>query len=160
MTSLKRTAGIALLTFAVTFGATRPANAFLDKTRFLAHVGVAYFCFHHWVLNPYREGAFASGAPHRVAALVKGGVALLFAVHEVRVAQDIAHKSSDPLLHALDGKVAALSATFAAVGAKMKGGHFDPSDADTLNNQTTSVGDDAAAHGAQIKDVPVAIPGG
>ncbi len=160
MTQFKRSVITVLLALAVTFAAMRPASAFLDKTRFLAHVGVAYFCFHHWVLNPYRQGAFAAGSPHRIAALVKGGVALLFAVHEVRVAEDIAHKSNDPLLHALDTKIAALGGAFAAVGQKMKSGHFDPSDADSLDNQTTSVGNDAAAHGAQIKDIPVAVPGG
>ncbi|MBV8198455.1 MAG: hypothetical protein JO263_09985 [Candidatus Eremiobacteraeota bacterium] len=160
MRSLKRAAVTLLLILAVSFGAMRPASAFLDKTRFLAHVGIAYFCFHHWVLTPYRQGAFAPGAPHRIAALVKGGVALLFAVHEVRVAEDIAHKSNDPLLHALDAKVAALGAALAVVGAKMKGGHFDATDADSLTNQTTSVSNDAAAQGTQIKDVPVAVPGG
>ena len=160
MTSFKRAGVTLLLLLTLTFGAMCPASAFLDKTRFLAHVGIAYFCFHHWVLNPYRQGDFAPGAPHRVAALVKGGVALLFAVHEIRVAQDIAHKSSDPLLHALDGKVAALGATFAAVGAKMKGGHFESADADSLTDQTTTVSNGAAADGAQIKDVPVPVPGG
>jgi microsomal dipeptidase-like Zn-dependent dipeptidase len=156
---LKSLLAAALLAFALAFSAARPAEAFLDKTRFLAHLGIAYFCFHHWVLNPYRQGAFAAGAPHRVAALVKGGVALLFAVHEVRVAHDIAHTSNDPLLHKLDTEVIGLTASLAAVGEKMKGGHFDPSDADNLNSETTKVGSDAAANGASIKDVPVALPG-
>jgi hypothetical protein len=156
---LKRWLTAALLAIAFAFGATRSADAFLDKTRFVAHLGIAYFCFHHWVLNPYRQGAFAPGAPHRIAALVKGGVALLFAVHEVRVAHDIAHKSSDPLLQKLDGEVAALTGSFAAVGEKMKAGHFDPNDADNLNNQANKVGGDSAAGGATIKDVPVPVPG-
>ena len=156
---LKRWLAAALLAFALALSPARPAEAFLDKTRFLAHLGIAYFCFHHWVLNPYRQGAFAAGVPHRVAALVKGGVALLFAVHEVRVAHDIAHKSSDPLLHKLDMEVIGLTASLAAVGEKMKGGHFDPSDADNLNSETTKVGSDAAANGASIKDVPVTLPG-
>jgi hypothetical protein len=34
------------------FGAASPSSAFLDKTRFVAHLGVAYFAFHHWVLLP------------------------------------------------------------------------------------------------------------
>jgi hypothetical protein len=159
MSPLRRWLLAWLVAVAVAFGAARPADAFLDKTRFLAHLGVAYFCFHHWVLAPYREGAFASGAPHRTAALVKGGLALLFAVHEVRVANDIAQKSNDPLLHKLDSAVAGLTGAFGAIGAKMKAGRFDPSDADSLNDQTSRVGHDASANGATIKDVPVSIPG-
>lgn len=155
----QRWLAVALFAILLAFGMARTADAFLDKTRFVAHLGIAYFCFHHWVLNPYRQGAFAPGAPHRIAAIVKGGVALLFAVHEVRVAQDIAHKSNDPLLHKLDGEVAALSASFAAVAAKMKGGHFDASDANNLGGQTDKVGGDAATGGAPIKDVPVPVPG-
>ena len=96
------------LAAAMVAGAFAPASAFLDKTRFVAHLGVAYFCFHHWVLKPYREDAFAAGAPHRTAAIIKGGAALLFAVHEVRVAQKIAEKIKDPLLQKLDAVMAGL----------------------------------------------------
>ena len=155
----KRIVATLVLIFALVAGAFTPASAFLDKTRFLAHVGVAYFVFHHWVMNPYKQGAFAQGAPHRTAALVKGGVALLFAVHEVRVAEKIAHNSKDPLLQKLDAGVAGLTTAFASVGQKMKGGQFNPSDVDNLTNQTQSVSNDAAQNGAQIKDVPVAVPG-
>lgn len=140
-------------------GAFAPANAFLDKTRFVAHLGVAYFCFHHWVWNPYHQGAFAEGAPHRTAALVKGGAALLFAVHEVRVAQHIAQVSKDPLLQKLDGGTAALVAAFGAIGTKLKSGQFDPHDIEGLNGVTTSYGQSAAAQNAPIKDVPAALPG-
>lgn len=41
------------LVLAMLAGAVRPAPAFLDKTRFLAHLGIAYFVFHHWVMKPY-----------------------------------------------------------------------------------------------------------
>ena len=37
---------------ALVAAAISPSYAFLDKTRFAAHLGVAYFCFHHWVLKP------------------------------------------------------------------------------------------------------------
>ncbi len=41
-----------MFALALFVSAARPAHAFLDKTRFVAHLGVAYFCFHHWVLKP------------------------------------------------------------------------------------------------------------
>ena len=145
----------AALTLALIAGFARPSNAFLDKTRFAAHLGVAYFCFHHWVLVPVQHGAFSSGAPHRVATIVKGGAALLFAVHEVKVSEKIARTSKSPLLHAMDGKLVALAGTFAAVGTSLKAGHFDPNDIKGLSSSTDSVSSDAAAAGQPIKDVPI-----
>ena len=157
---LRAAALAAVVAFALFFGVPRPAQAFLDKTRFVAHLGVAYFCFHHWVLKPYEEHRFDAGAPHRISTIVKGGVALLFAVHEVRVAERIAHTSPDPLLHRLDGGVTALIASFAVIGTRFKNGQFSPDDVKGLETATSAVGADAAAGGAPIKDVPVAVPGG
>lgn len=147
---------LAVTLFAATMGRS---EAFLDKTRFAAHLGVAYFCFHHWVMRPYQQGSFASGAPHRIGSMVKGGAALLFAVHEVRVSQRIARNSKDPLLQKLDGGLNNLEASFASVGQKLKGGHFSPADVTNLNGSTASVASGAAADGTTIKDVPAAIPG-
>jgi hypothetical protein len=159
-TSFRNRAIVSLaLAAALVFGTARPSSAFLDKTRFVAHLGVAYFCFHHWVLAPYQQGKFANGADHRVSSIVKGGVALLFAVHEVKVAEKIAHDSNSPILHKLDGGVTTLATSFAAVGASLKAGKFNPSDIQGLKSTTDSVSSDAAASGEPIKDVPVAIPG-
>ena len=159
MTFLKKWFAPIVLAVAMTAGAVQPAGAFLDKTRFVLHLGVAYFCFHHWVMQPYHDGAFASGAPHRIAAITKGGLALLFAVHEVHVAQEIAAKSNDPLLKKLNGETVALSAAFLAIGQRLRAGHFNPSDIGSLESQASSLGHDASANGVNIKDVPVAIPG-
>ncbi len=154
----KKVLFVGALTLALFAGALAPAYAFLDKTRFVAHLGVAYFCFHHWVLKPYQEGDFASGAPHRVSSIIKGGVALLFAVHEVKVAQKIAATSNDPLLKKLDSGMAvglaALTASFATLGQKFKSGNFSPGDVTSLNNATNSVSSEAAANGTTINDVP------
>jgi len=138
--------------FSASFGR---ADAFLDKTRFVAHLGVAYFCFHHWVLKPYQEGDFAGGAPHRISTIVKGGAALLFAVHEVKVSEKIARTSNDPLLQKLDGELANLTGMFDTVGQKLKSGHFSPADITGLKSATDGVAADASASGATIKDVPV-----
>jgi hypothetical protein len=145
---------VALL-LAVLVCSARPSNALLDKTRFAAHLGVAYFCFHHWGLKPMQQGDFTNGAPHRVASIVKGGAALLFAVHEVKVSERIARKSNSPLLHSLDGKLVGLVASFAAVGTALKAGHFAPDDVKGLTTSTSDVSADAAAAGQPIKDVPI-----
>jgi len=160
-TASKRAPLVCALAFAAALiaGTIAPSSAFLDKTRFVAHLGVAYFAFHHFVWKPYKAGEFDNGAPHRISTIVKGGVALLFAVHEVKVADKIAKTSNDPLLQKLDGALGGLSTQFATIGQKLKGGNFDPKDIEGLNGATTGVSSAAAADGATIKDVPVAIPG-
>lgn len=157
--SARTTLAVSFIALALFVGAARPAQAFLDKTRFVAHLGIAYFCFHHWVLKPYQEQQFASGAPHRTSAMIKGGAALLFAVHEVRVSSKIARLSKDPLLQKLSGSVDALTGSFGSVGQRLKSGKFSPDDIKGLDSATTSLGSAAAAGGAPIKDVPVPIPG-
>ena len=144
---------VALLSFSL-----GRADAFLDKTRFVAHLGVAYFCFHHWVLKPYQEGDFAQGAPHRFSTIVKGGAALLFAVHEVKVSEKIARNSPDPLLQKLDGGLTDLTSSFSTIGEKLKSGHFDPADIALLKGKSDAVAAGASADGATIKDVPVPAP--
>ncbi|GAC1359835.1 MAG: hypothetical protein NVSMB31_20180 [Vulcanimicrobiaceae bacterium] len=162
MTTTRKSKALIIGALIVTMfaGSLTPSYAFLDKTRFVAHLGVAYFAFHHWVWNPYKEGKFQGGAEHRTASIVKGGVALLFAYHEVKVAEKIAQKSHDPLLQKLDGALGGLTGSFASVGAKLKSGHFDPKDIEGLNGATNAISSTAAAGGVTIKDVPVAIPGG
>jgi hypothetical protein len=156
--TVKRVVAGALLAalFALSLGR---ADAFLDKTRFVAHLGVAYFCFHHWVLQPYQDGLMNAGAPHRVSTIVKGGVALLFAVHEVKVAEKIAKTSPDPLLQKLDGGLNDLTSSFSSIGAKLKSGHFDPADITALKGKSDAVAAGASADGATIKDVPIPSPG-
>jgi len=150
---------IVALVAAMLTGSVSPSNAFLDKTRFVAHLGVAYYCFHHWVWNPYKQGKFDNGAEHRTSSIVKGGIALLFAYHEVKVSEKIAKDSNDPLLQKVAGAIPALTAALATIGANLKSGHFDPKDIESLNGLTGSVASQAAANGTPIKDVPVTIPG-
>ena len=150
---------IAALAATLTAGLARPSQALFDKTRFAAHLGIAYFCYHHWVSNPYREGKFTAGAPHRTASIVKAGAALLFGVHELKVANKIAHLSKDPLLQKLAGSVDNMTASFGSLGQKFKGGSFDNRDIDTLNGSYNGVDNNARAAKINVKDVPVSIPG-
>ena len=141
-------------------GPLSTGHAILDKTRFVAHLGVAYYAFHHWVWTPYAIGRFKSGAQGRTLALVKGGAALLFAAHEVNVAEKVARNSKDPLLQKLDGSLAKLQGSFANVGNDLKKGNFNQADLENLNTQTTNLSDTSAASGGQpIKDLSAPIPG-
>ena len=118
---------------------TNAHPAFLDKTRFVAHLGVAYFAFHHWVWNPYKAGAFKSGAKDRIKNMIKGGVALLVAVHEVSVARDIANKSSSKTLKLVVKPVNAVYALFGKVGNELKKGVLNVADLTNLNNLTGTI---------------------
>jgi hypothetical protein len=133
-----------------------PSYAMFDKTRFVIHLGVAYFAFHHWVLKPFNEGAFTTGSPQsRIVPIAKGGAALIFAYHEVKVADRIAKKSNSPLLQKLEGALTGLETQFSTVGAKLKGGHFDPADITSLSSATDALKGNAASSGVNIKDVSV-----
>lgn len=147
------------LLLALLSGALRPSYAIFDKTRFAFDVGVAYFAFHHWVYNPYRAGSLSKGAPHRTSSIIKGGVALLFAVNRLKAANKILQTTKSPTLIMLRTPINALYSSFASVGQRMKSGHFSKDDVDTLNNQVGTVNSGASTAGIKIKDVPLAIPG-
>ncbi len=133
--------------------------AFLDRTRFLLHMGAAYFAFHHFVYNRYRNHEFSAGAPHRTRYIVEAGIATLFAYHEVKVALGIANGSSSNLLHALASPLNKLGATMGAIGNRLQGGQYTESDIGSLNGAVSTFGKQADASGYHISDVSVPIPG-
>ena len=130
-----------------------------DKVRFATDLGVAFFAFHHWVYKPYKEGAFASGAPHRTKALVKGGAALLFTYNRLKAANKIVHTTNDPALQKLGGMLDGLSSSFSNVGQRMKSGQFRPDDVNNIDSSVKGLTSSAAASGINVKDVPITIPG-
>ena len=154
-----RTVLTSTLLVAVVAAPLSTSYALFDKTRFVLHLGAAYYAFHQWDLKPYQQGKFSAGAPGRTASLVKGGLALAFAAHEVSVARKVAQNSKSPLLQKLDSGLNSLSSEMSAIGAKLKGGTLNPADLQTLNTDTQNFGAASAAAGQPIKDVPVAIPG-
>jgi hypothetical protein len=105
----------------------------LDKSRFVLHVGAAYYAFHHFVYDRFRhkvvqsdgtttyENQFATGYPHRTANLVKAAVAILFTVHELKVAYQIANTSHSGTLHALVTPINALLGVTSTEYAKLRG---------------------------------------
>lgn len=148
-----------LAAVALLAGPLSTSHALFDKTRFVAHLGAAYYAFHHWVLTPYKAGKFAAGAKGRTGTITKGGLALLFAAHEVNVAQRVAHNSHDPLLQKMDASLVQLQTSFSNVGGRLKQGQFNPADVQALDSAANSVSQTSAAGGQTIRDVPVAVPG-
>jgi len=129
--------------------------AFLDKTRFLLHMGFAYYAFHHFVYLRYKQGSFSKGAPHRLFTLGKAAVALVFAYHEIKVAIGIANSSNSGFLHALVKPINALGGKMNDVANSFRGGNFDPSQVTGLAHTSDLVGSQAGG----IVDRTVPIPG-
>ncbi len=144
----------------LTAGVLSPSFALFDKTRFALHMGEAFFAFHHFVYNPYKAGKFEANTPGRTKTLIKGGAALLFAAHEVKVSSNIAHKSKSPLLQKLAGSLDSLEGEWTTLSDKVKNGTFRPSDIDAANAHTAAAGAGAAAAGIPVKekqpDAPIA----
>jgi len=151
------TSAALLLTLTATPFST--SYAILDKTRFLLHLGAAYYAFHHWDLMPFKQGKFSAGAPGRTAAMVKGGLALAFAAHEVSVARKVAANSKSPTLMKLDGALNTLSAEMTTLGGTLKTGKVNPADEQALESDAGALSAQAAANGQVIRDVPTPIPG-
>lgn len=134
--------------------AASPAH-FFDKTRFVLHAGAAYFAFHHWVWKPYKAHAFDKGKNGRIKAMFKAGIALLFTVHELKVAYGIAKGSHSAILHAIIAPVNALISAFGKVGNQLKHGVLDTKGINGLNSLTNSVSSKVGG----IRDIPLPIPG-
>lgn len=158
-TTVQRKWLASLLTMVMACGIMSPSFGLLDKTRFAADMGLAFFAFRHYVYTPYKSGAFQTGAQGRTKALIKGGAALLFAVNRVKKANSIAHNSKSPLLHKLVAPLDALQNEYSTLGQKMKGGQFDPGQIDRVNGRVDTIGAGASAAGAPIRERAAAIPG-
>ncbi len=137
----------------------KPSNAFLDKTRFATDIGVAFFSFHHFVWAPYHAGSFARTAPHHDKALLKAGIALLFAYNRLKAADHLAHVSKSPMLHKLATSLDHMQSSFSSVGSDLKAHKFVPAEIMSLNKAVDLVGETALKSGLKLKDVPIHIPG-
>jgi hypothetical protein len=88
-------------------------QAFFDKTRVVVHLAIAYGVFHHWVWKPFRAGDLNM---HHKIQLIKAGLALLFAVHEIHKALDITSHSNSNTLKKLNSVLVGLETKFTSVG--------------------------------------------
>ena len=102
--------------------ATVPSVHFA-KTKFVLHMGLAFGAFHRYIYKPFKAGAFRSGAGGRVKALAKAAAAALFAVHELRKANEDA--LSDAHLRPLAQKIDGLGTSLGSLGGSLKGGAAD-----------------------------------
>jgi hypothetical protein len=125
------------------------------KTKFVLHMGLAFGAFHRYIYDPYKSGAFKSGAPGRTKALLKAGAAAIYTVHELKTARDDA--LSDQHLRPLVEKLERLRIRLTSLGGSLKGGVLDAAGIAAAAGAVSSLGSESSGAGAVIKDLAPAI---
>ncbi len=132
-------------------------NIHFAKTKFVLHMGLAFGAFHRYIYKPLKAGAFKSGAPGRVKALVKAGAAALFAVHELKVAHQDA--LSDSHLRPVANKIDALTAKLGSLGTALKAGSLNPANIADAASAVDALGASSSGLGVAIKEVAPSLGG-
>jgi hypothetical protein len=130
---------------------TTTQSTSFPKTKFILHAGLAFGAFHHFIYKPYKAGNLTSGGllNHKFA-VVKAGLAGLFAYHEVKLALEDA--KSSPLLSRLLSPLTALSDKLQALGTQLKGGTIDKAGIEAANTQVAVTDAASKAAGTVINE--------
>jgi hypothetical protein len=125
------------------------------KTKFVAHMALAVGAFHHYVYKPLTAGALSSGAPGRTTALLKAGVATLFAVHELKLANTDA--LSDARLRPLAERIDALLGRLTKLGGALNAGSLNPAAILGSAGAVSALAAASGGLGASIREVVPAL---
>jgi hypothetical protein len=128
------------------------------KTKFLIHTGLAFGAFYRYIYTPFKDGKFRSGADGRRGALVKAGLAGLFAYHELKVARKDA-LASDTLRRYVVRPMDELLARLKPLTDALKGGSFDPGSIIGAAGAVSALSSAASRAGVDIKSRSAPIPG-
>jgi hypothetical protein len=120
----------------------------LPTAKFVLHAGLAFGAFHRWIYKPLKNGTFSGGVFKHKVALVKAGLAGLFAYHELKLAIEAARAS--PKLQKLVAPVTALGDKLRSIGQSAKSGNFDPSTITSANSDVTSLSGLAKQAGVSV----------
>lgn len=131
-----------------TSSSTTPNVGRLPTVKFALHAGLAFGAFHRYIYKPLKNGTFSGGILKHKVALVKAGLAGLFAYHELKLA--IKDAQASPKLQKLVAPVTALGDKLKSIGASAKSGNFDPSSITSANDSITSLSGLAQQAGVSI----------
>ncbi|HWU06674.1 MAG TPA: hypothetical protein VN520_09870 [Streptomyces sp.] len=120
------------------------------KTRFVANAGLAAGATYQWIVKPYRAGKFKKGANGRTVAMVKAGVAGVFAYNRLQAAADNA--KGDPLLSKAVAPLTAGIDSLKDVATRMGKGQTGAGDVDAFESVIDSVKDAGRSAGAEVVD--------
>lgn len=131
-----------------TSSSTTPNVGRLPTVKFALHAGLAFGAFHRWIYKPLKNGTFSGGVLKHKLALVKAGLAGLFAYHELKIA--IQDAQASPKLQKLVAPVTALGDKLKSLGDSAKSGSIDPSTITSANGDVTSLSGLAKQAGISI----------
>lgn len=139
-------------------GTAAPKTHFA-KTKFVFHAGLAFGAFHRYIYKPFKAGALTRGGilSHKKAVL-KAGLAGLFAYHELKLALHDA--KSSPLLSKLLTPLTSLQAKLQSLGTRLKGGKVDQGSIESANTDASSISAGSSKAGQPIADQPTPSLGG
>jgi hypothetical protein len=133
-------------------------HVYFAKTKFVFHMGLAFGVFHRYIYKPFKTGAFSAGAPGRLKAAIKAGVAALFVVHELKLACKDANNSS--VLRPLLTPVNLIVTQFDKLATKLKSGNFNAADLTGAASAVTALGSKSGKLGLPITDIVSGFTGG
>jgi hypothetical protein len=128
---------------------TTTSTVHLAKTKFVLHAGLAFGAFHRWIYKPVKAGYLAHPLQHKLA-LVKGGLAAAFVLHELKLA--LADAQADPTLSKLVAPVTALQDKLKGLPSDLKSAKANPADVLSANDSITSLKGLAASNGQTITE--------
>jgi hypothetical protein len=128
---------------------TTSTSTKLAKTKFVLHAGLAFGAFHRWIYKPVKAGYLSHPLQHK-AALVKGGLAGAFVIHELKLA--LADAQADPTLSKLVAPITALQDKLKSLPSDIKSGTANPADVLSANDQIGSIHRLAASAGQPITE--------
>ena len=126
-------------------------NIHFANTKFVLHMGLAFGAFHRYIYKPLKYGYFRSGSPHRLRTAAKAALAVVFIVHELRIAHEDALASNQlrPLLNKLDNLLS-------RIGALVPGLHGGSANAGAISGASSAVdavGSQSGGLGLPIHDI-------
>jgi hypothetical protein len=126
-------------------------NVHFANAKFLFHAGLAFGAIHRYIYKPLRNGALRHGAPGRIRVLLKGAVAAVFAVHELKLAHEDALASNQ--LRPLANRVDSLDRKLGALVSGLKHGSIDPAAILSSSGAADALGSASHGLGFGIKDI-------
>jgi hypothetical protein len=123
----------------------------------ILHLAIAYGVFHHWVYKPFKAGQLSLRHPIKIT---KAGLALLFSLHELKVALSITRGARSGPLHALNGVLTGMALSFQQVGTLFQ---RDPSSLTSSQLSSSINGLNGQVNQADgilaVKDAPTSLLG-
>ena len=142
------TAQVAALDAASPSPSTSAERQKFAKTRFVANASLAAGATYQWIVKPWKEGKFKKGAKGRNLALVKAGLAGVFAYNRLKAAQKNAQ--GDPTLSKALAPLTAGIEGLKSLPSKLRSGDENAAGSfDDIINKVKLAGQSA---GAPVKD--------